>query len=416
MSAREDYIDLAESFLRQKQDWAVTGAEPYSATRELRYGMEQQEKRLKRKGLVLEEEYAFREGDIRSCMDAKDNSASPCHGHTAYRETRRTREFRSGDKVLRRDDRPLIVYANVIDRIGGGDFAVNCPNCGSVTMASQLEQGCPYCGTFFRMKELYPRVSSYYTVDQVMDRYKADERLKKTFTRLGISLVAVFFLLFFWQGKDYKLWFRILFAAFYGGFTGAIGTLVCYLAYSTFLLFRLFRMAGKSLAMLPGLGTKKKLSSRMEAYEPAFSTEAFEGRIISKLKTILFSDDRDSLNLYEGNDDLGVFDDLVDMEYRGAFKLRDFRVMEGHVYIILEFFMEDTYYRDGRLRQKDERLLVSLERKADAVTDPGFTVSAVQCRNCGSSFDALHKKECPYCGTEYRLDENDWLITGIRKN
>ena len=66
-------------------------------------------------------------------------------------------------------------------------------------------------------------------------------------------------------------------------------------------------------------------------------------------------------------------------------------------------------------RRKKERLIVDVERKLDAVTDPGYSISAVKCPNCGSSFDALHKKECPYCGSSYRMDEDDWLITGIRK-
>ncbi len=415
MGASTPYLSLLEDFLTQKHDWAVTGREPDAATRELRYCMEQQEKRLKKKGLVLDERYDFRDDDITNSLHAGGASLSPFSNRTVYRETLRTREIRSGDRRLRRDEEPLVLYANVTDHAGGGDFPVNCPNCGSVAMASQLEQGCPYCGTFFLMRDLYPKVSSYYTVEQVMDRHDAMNRLKKTFTVIGAALFALCFLLYLWQGKEYVFWFRILYAAFFGGILAAMGAFVSYMAYSGFLLLKLFVMAGKSFAMLPGLGSKKKLSEQMAPYDSLFSPEMFEGRVISKVKAVLFSDDRDSLNLYEGDDDLSIFDDLVNVDYRGAYKLRRFRAEEGRIRIGLEFFLENFYMKDGRLRRRNERLFVDVERSAAAVSDPGYTVSAVQCPGCGASFDAMHEKECPYCGNRYRLDENDWLITGIRK-
>ena len=408
------YTSLLDDFLVQKHDWAVTGKEPDTATRELRYCMEQQEKRLAKKGIILDEQYDFREGDIVNCIDVP-NSFSPFHNHTVYRETRRMREFRSKDKKLRKDDTPLILYANVTDRSEkGGDFAVNCPNCGNVAMASELENGCPYCGTYFRMRDLYPRISSYYSVDQVMDRYKASEKLKKTFLTIGISLASLFFVVYMLEGKEYQFAFRLLRALFSGCMLGAIGTFVSYLTYSSFLLMKLFGMAGGSIAMLPGLFARKKLTGMLEAYDPGFSLEVFEGKIISRLKTVLFSDDRDSLCLYEGNDDLGQFDDLVSMDYRGAFNVLSSVESDGHIMLELEFFMDD-FYMDNRLRHRKERIIANVERRCDAVTDPGYTVSAVKCPNCGSSFDAMHKKECPYCGSRYRMDGNDWLITGIRK-
>ena len=414
MQTSVSYLPLLDDFLRQKHEWAVTGREPDTATRELRYCMEQQELRMKKKGISLDEQYAFREGDIVNSIDVP-NGSSPFLNKTVYRETRRTREFSRGGRRLRKDDTPLIMYSNVTDRIdGGGDFAVNCPNCGSVAMASELENGCPYCGTFFKMRDLYPRISSYYCVDQVMDRYKATERLKKVFLTIGIALALVFFTVFMLEGKEYQLAFRILRALFSGCMLGAMCTFVSYLGYSSFLLMKLFGMAGGSVAMLPGLFDRKKLTAAMASYDPFFSLEVFEGNVISHLKAVLFSDDRDSLCLYEGSDDLSAFDDLVSMEYRGAFRMRSCSTDGSSIRLELEFFMEDFYMQD-RLRHKKERLIVDLERSRSAVTDPGFTVSAVRCPNCSSSFDAMHETECPYCGTRYRMDRNDWLITGIRK-
>ena len=414
MSTSVPYQPLLEDFLEQKHDWALTDKEPDAAVRELRYCMQQQEKRLMEKGIVIDEQYAIRDGDIVNCIDAP-KGFSPFHNHTVYRETLRTREFRRNDKKLRSDRSPLVVYVNVTDHDDvGGDFAVNCPNCGNAALASELENGCPYCGTYFKMRDLYPRISSYYSVEQVTDRYKLSERLKKTFLTIGITLSSVFFIIFMFGNSEYPTVFRILQALFSGCLLGALSTFVCYMVYSFFLLSKLFGMAGGSLSMLPGLFSRKKLTAFMEKADPGFSLEVFEGKIISRLKTVLFSDNRDSLSLYDGSDDLTRFDDLVNMDYRGAFKFLGSDLSDGHLSLELEFFMDD-FYMDSRLRHKKERIIVSVKRRLDAVSDPGYTVSAVRCPSCSSSFDAMHEKECPYCGTRYRMDKDDWVITRIRK-
>lgn len=47
-------------------------------------------------------------------------------------------------------------------------------------------------------------------------------------------------------------------------------------------------------------------------------------------------------------------------------------------------------------------------------TELGFSFAAVSCPPCGGSFDARNVKVCPYCGTAYLHEENDWVMTGLK--
>ena len=81
---------------------------------------------------------------------------------------------------------------------------------------------------------------------------------------------------------------------------------------------------------------------------------------------------------------------------------------------MLDVFTENCY-ADNRLKRMNERILVRMERKKDALTDPGFSIHAVGCKSCGGSFDAMHVRNCPYCGTQYKAADEDWVITEICK-
>jgi hypothetical protein len=166
--------------------------------------------------------------------------------------------------------------------------------------------------------------------------------------------------------------------------------------------------------MLGGLSSPRKLNAVIEKYDPYFFFKIFEGRLVSLLEAVLYSDDRENLSIYEGHDDLSGFDGLIDMDYRGVFKVRECKVKDERISVLLDVFTANCYAA-GSLRRKNERILVRMERNIHAVTNPGFSIHAVRCEGCGGSFDAMHVKKCPHCGREYDAADEDWVITMIRK-
>lgn len=412
---KEKYIALNDGYLKDMSDDKT----PDAVTRDLSYCLSRQAERLKDHNIVMHEEYLFQDEAITGAIepDKKENS-TPFRGAVAYRETVRTTEFyQGGEKVFNRRE-PVTFYSVIVDKDGGSDdVTVNCPNCGAATLASKLQEGCPYCGTFFKISELFPRISSCYTVDGIIERVGFEDRLKKFFTRFAIAAFAVILIFLFITDRnetELPVVFLVLKNLFLSGMLAALLTFVSYMCYSASLVVKVFAQLGNVLPMLGAGSSQNRLKKKMENLDPNFFIRIFEGKLVSLLQAVLYSNDRDTLSIYEGNDDLSEFDDMIDMDYRGVFKLRDFGIRNGRVSILLEVFTDNTYAQK-RLKRRKEQILVRMERSANAVTDTGFSIHAVRCGNCGGSFDALHERNCPYCGNEYHAADSDWVITEIRK-
>ena len=130
---------------------------------------------------------------------------------------------------------PVGFYATIVDREGSRDVAVNCPNCGNATMASRLEEGCPFCGTHFSMSELYPRISSCYCTNDIVERFGFDERMKRMFTRAAIVFFLVFLVLAIVLGRNNQelpLWGAALYYVFLAGLSAVVMTFFTYMGYS----------------------------------------------------------------------------------------------------------------------------------------------------------------------------------------
>ena len=59
---------------------------------------------------------------------------------------------------------------------------------------------------------------------------------------------------------------------------------------------------------------------------------------------------------------------------------------------------------------KFEGQLVALVRMAVMAEKPGFSITFVSCPDCGGSFDAVRQRICPYCGKEYHMENESWII------
>lgn len=411
---KEKYLEMTDAFLRQ------TGRDeiPDRITRDLRFCLDEQQKRLKEKGITLHDEFAFIDEAVTGAAEvSQKNNQTPFRGISAYRETVRIRDIYSAGKRIMHRREPVTFYACIVDKQGGGDVPVNCPNCGHASMASRLQEGCPYCGTHFAMSELYPRISSCYCVNNIVERTGLDERLKKVFLRIAAVFFVIFMIIVSVQNirsGDYPIWAAELFAVLESCLLTAMMTFTAYMAYGFFLIGKVFHQFGSVLPMVTGLSSPGKLKTFMEKYDPQFFVRIFEGKMVSLLEAVLYSENRENLSIYEGNDDFSSFEGLVDLDYRGVFRLRDCRVKGERISVLLEVFTENCYEK-GIVKRRNERILVRMERRTDAVTDPGFSIHAVRCGGCGGSFDAMHVRNCPYCGREYHAAADDWVITEIRK-
>lgn len=404
-------IDRLNAFTEELHDWSVSGKKPVLASRELRYVLMRQQERLHSFGLNMENRIDHTGDEITGSLAEKGEDI---RARVLYREAVRRLTIKQGEKEVKTEKEPIIFYATLLEKPGFSDFSCTCPNCGHSGLVSEMRDGCPYCGTVFEIEDVWPVFTSWYSVPGIVERATLMPNLKKAMIMIFVGSLAVLSVISWFVNSDMDPIFRVLVSLFTAAVASGMLTFVSYMAYSLLLLGKVFRQAGRSLPLLKGMRTEKKVENIIRKYEPDFSYPYFEGRLLSLLRAIAFTDKRSELSIYEGSEDLSFLDSLIDMQYRGVLQLLSSAVENGVIKLKLKAFM-DNYRYDGRIKRRDENYIVTVEKDIDAHTDLQFSLCKVKCHNCGSSFDALHMKKCPYCGTPYKLIHDDWMITSIRK-
>ncbi len=280
--------------------------------------------------------------------------------------------------------------------------------------AEEARDGCPYCGTHFEMEEVYPCAVSYYTVPSIVERGTLMENIKKELMISGVLCGLAVAVICFIAWNELPLLYRIPAALFMGTLYGGVFAFCWYMIRSLILLGKVFFVAGRSFSMLKGLNSRKKMTEFMQVYDPFFSYEAFEGRILSLLRSAAFENDRDFLAVWEGDGDLSFLDTVLDMQYRGALYIRRCEKNGEMLRVEGTAFMTDTYA--GRsFKEIDEQFRFIAEKEISADYNPAFTLLRASCEGCGGSFDAVHQKCCPYCGRKYELKKKDWVLTDLKR-
>ncbi|MBO4918764.1 MAG: hypothetical protein J5365_01260 [Erysipelotrichaceae bacterium] len=402
---------LLDGFLDSYRDWTVNGKGLKYASRELRYCLNQRKKRLENRGIETEESFEHVKEEIRGCLKKDDDSYL---AKIIYRETNHLLSYKKNGRTIKNYKMPVTIYGTLLDKEGYEDVECTCPNCGHVSLTSQLSEGCPYCGTVFETDESYPCFTSFFTVPGIVERSTLMDKIKKRMIIVGSIAAVLGFLLVMFGESDYVIWFKILEGLFFAGFFAFFGAFFTYMAHSIVLLFRIFFEAGRALPLMKGIRTKNRLEKKMQKYDPDFSFEYFEGRVISLFRTIAYSKDRDKLCIYTSDRELPFLDDLIDIQYRGALQLLHLNEINGRIHIDVKAFMT-VVCDDSRFSRKDVNYILSLEKDINNKTKLGFTPIRIQCPNCSGSFDAMHLKKCPHCGSDYDLVHDDWVITGIRE-
>jgi hypothetical protein len=273
---------------------------------------------------------------------------------------------------------------------------------------------CPYCGTHFEMDEVYPCAAYYYTVPGIAERGNLVNNIRKELLIAGIISGTLIALLCMIGWNETPLLWRSIGSVLMGVLYGGVSAFCWYMIRSLFLFGKLFFEAGRAMPMMKALSSRKKMTAFMQGNEPQFSYEEFEGKVLSLIRSAAFEDDRESLCLYEGKDDLSSLDKAVDMQYRGALYIRRYDRDGDMLRVSGTAFMTNTYA--GRsVSERDEQFQFTVEKKADPDYDPGFTFLKVTCSSCNGSFDAVHQKYCPYCGQEYELKKKDWVLTRLKR-
>ena len=401
-----DKKSLAERYLIHKNQ-----VSPKEALRSLQYSGELQKARLEKHGLRHEVSFEYRDQVLKNAVRRWEDEyyEEEMFAHNVEL----TDTFYSGKKQICYRKKPLIFYTTVVDLNGpcvGEDDVYCCPNCGAPGKIKVLLEKCPYCGTHFKIVELYPKVENSWSV---YDHGMTNEEMNKGTKKYIISGMLIAMLLSVIGSLSRELSVEsVLLTVFTTVFSGGIGAFFGYMIWAMQKLGRLFVEAGKSLPLLAGTGSARKFEKVMSGYSGAYTYEHFTSTVVSLLKILIYSDTDTVLPFYSGKANT-LFEDVIDCSYRGSMALKSIDVHNSVCTAKVKVFMENLCYDGKKVRERRNTVLLTVRKDLRGEPIRPFSILAINCRSCGGSFDALKNRNCPYCGREYELQDLDWVITDI---
>lgn len=412
---------IFENFAMELKDFTTTGKYPPDASQDVKYGLELQLKRLKERNLILKYNIEPRGNlpdgrtPVRQWRD--DRYISWMEFHTC----RLSRTIYRNKKKVYDNNQNSIFYQFATDVRNAEAVAADlysCPNCGAVSKIAVLQGGCPFCGTFFEMNELFPKVTNYYFLK---DSGYTDKEIKRSIGKVMLPFMAFFSIYYIisfivnYNPKDaggVPLTVFLLMMCMIGG--AVAGAIIGYFLWAIGKLCSVFTEAGKAIPMLVNsAGSGQRFVSFMSQYSPEFSFEYFSEKVVSMIKMIIYSENASDLPYYEGPPLGSRFLNVIESSYAGAVALKKYEVKGDHCYITVDIYLENLYDNGKRIYSKKDKVRAELRRNIRKPIDINFSIERIQCKSCGASFNAIRMRNCPHCGTRYEIGDDDWIITGF---
>ena len=160
--------NIQQQFLSELSDALSTDRKLSCCDREVQNYVDIQKDRLKKKGLLLDYEFTPRGHNPEGREMGREAKDEHYIAKMWTSTTKYTRLLQKNGKRINKKKMNANVWSVVINYLNGqnmGDEIYTCPSCGNPEKIKALTEGCPFCGTSFKMDELYPKVTSYNIVE-----------------------------------------------------------------------------------------------------------------------------------------------------------------------------------------------------------------------------------------------------------
>lgn len=403
---------IYDSFARELNDWYEREHIPEDGDGDIAYFLKLQKERLTHKGLRLEKKIVPSKGTGYG-TGKKSKKSLWYTTDMLYEQVSEKLSFHNENETIFEEKSEMTMYEIVVhtpDQAKADHIRITCPRCGAVNSALKLEKGCSYCGTRFQIKDLFPRVVNFFFI-----KNKAIASNKKIFTQsMALSMGIVFFLTFFTSmNKNPKILPMILLNSYF--VTVLIGGFLGYIIADIRLIAALFDRGGmKHISAWKWIRSKKKITRTMQKYDRNFSFDKFEGQLVALIRMAVMAEKPENLACYCAKGREAAFSDIVEMIYTNGICLNKIRMKGDLMHLSLRTWWINYYKEDGKIRKNGDCIDVTFARNIRKPETPGFSITSVFCDSCGGSFDAVRQKICPYCGKEYHMEKESWMIEKMR--
>ena len=432
-----DFSNIRKKYTDELTAFYQGGAFPEESSADLRFGLENQRNRVSKAGLTMVKK--FEKTGAENAKTTQIVKSPYTYTVTSNRCNYETDFYKDGKLMSRSDLAEETLYMGILDKQAQGQGQVQaqgayqaagqmqsqgqviytCKNCGHKDLLSKFTSGCPMCGTTYEMQQTYPCVSGYYTRPTVLNKKVFKGLMKFGFLYFGVfgAILGIVAGISISQEQGFAAVGAIAMTLFailiFGGGLMLFSFIMFNMMLGPLLAAKKMAQHSEAQGIENAASTKTKMEADIKRYVPDFSYEFFEEKVMSLLRGIVFSDDRESLTIYDGTDDLRFMDKIMDVEYRGAVEYVGSSVVDGILRTSVKAYVGCAYYYgDNMVVFKKEVFRMILAKKVKE-EDFGFTIHAVNCKKCAGSFDAIHVHNCPYCGAEYHLIEDNWVVNQI---
>lgn len=407
--------DMFETFAVELKEFTQAGRLPSSCDQDMEYCLELQKERQKDKNVIMKYEFVPRGHFAKTGGIGKGWEDERYKTRMEYRTCRWEKMFYKDKKKVHSSKQNSTFYQIITDKRDSHaveEDSYTCPNCGAISKVRELIDGCSYCGTFFKMEDLFPKVTNFFFIEDISgtDKEVNGDIAKTVVPCMLISMICLTYV--YSNQNDNGLLMNLIPGVIAGAILGGV---LGYFLWAILKIGYIFAQAGKSASMVVNVsGSAKSFEAKMKKYSPEFSYEYFTSKVISMLKMIIFSKDPQELPIYEGDATKDMFSDILDSSYTGALALKKFQIQDDYCYVTVDAYMEDIY--DGsKIRKKRDIFRVVLRKNITTPIQLNYSIKKINCKSCGASFDATKQKNCPSCDSLYEIADEDWVIVQITK-
>lgn len=106
--------------------------------------------------------------------------------------------------------------------------------------------------------------------------------------------------------------------------------------------------------------------------------------------------------------------DIVEMTYTKGMCLQNVVQKGNMLYLLLRTWWINYSEKDGKVIKTGDCIDTVLSRNVSRQEPPRFSITSVNCHSCGGSFDAVRQRNCPYCGSEYHMEDEGWVVEDMK--